>query len=281
MLAGHAAAGRRVYAVAVPRHRLGVCGTPLAGPGSAVLSSGTWSLLGVEFSEPQLGGDADAFNLTNERGSSGTVRLLRNVMGMWLIQECRRAWTEAGRALEYEELPAAARRRRTCRCSIPTSRRCFAAAMPAMIARVPSGRPAGARRDRRAGPLDPGVAGVQVPARARAARDGQRPADRVVQVVGGGVRNALLCQITADMLGLPVLAGPAEATVLGNVLVQARAPARCRRWRRCASWRAFGAARAIRAERRTGREQATYPLPRGHRTADGDQPGPRHSKETT
>jgi rhamnulokinase len=71
---------------------------PLVGAHSAVLSSGTWSLLGVELDDPQLGPDAAAYNLTNERGVCGTVRLLRNVMGLWLVQECRRAWTAAGDA---------------------------------------------------------------------------------------------------------------------------------------------------------------------------------------
>ena len=73
-------------------------GTPLHGPDAAVLSSGTWSLLGVEISEPLLGADAARFNLTNERGVEGTIRLLRNVMGLWLLQESRRAWSAAARA---------------------------------------------------------------------------------------------------------------------------------------------------------------------------------------
>ena len=77
---------------------------PLSGSNGAVLSSGTWSLLGVELPEPQLGPAAAAFNLTNERGVCDTVRLLRNVMGLWLVQECRRVWRAAGSDRDYDEL---------------------------------------------------------------------------------------------------------------------------------------------------------------------------------
>ena len=82
---------------------------PLAGRDGAVLSSGTWSLLGVELAEPELGPEAAALNLTNERGINGTIRLLRNVMGLWLVQECRRAWRAEGTERDYEELHALAR----------------------------------------------------------------------------------------------------------------------------------------------------------------------------
>ena len=85
---------------------------PLEGPNSAVLSSGTWSLLGVEAAEPELGDAAAAFNLTNERGVDGTYRVLRNVMGLWLVQECRRVWEFDGVSRDYDhlqELAAAAR----------------------------------------------------------------------------------------------------------------------------------------------------------------------------
>ena len=81
---------------------------PLRGPREAVLSSGTWSLLGLEVSAPFLGADAAALNLTNERGLDGTIRLLRNVMGLWLLQECRRCWQLAGGPSGYDELHALA-----------------------------------------------------------------------------------------------------------------------------------------------------------------------------
>ncbi len=82
--------------------------TPVRGPREAVLSSGTWSLLGLEVGAPFLGPDAAAANFTNERGIDGTIRLLRNVMGLWLLQECRRAWAHAGTEWSYDELHALA-----------------------------------------------------------------------------------------------------------------------------------------------------------------------------
>jgi rhamnulokinase len=195
--------------------------TPLRAPASAVLSSGTWSLLGIELSEPQLGPDAEAFNLTNERGINGTVRLLRNVMGMWLIEECRREFGD--RASSYDELFAAA-----------------AAAepeVPLFDPDAPSLLHPGSMTDRigelyrAAGEEPPSEIGVLIRSilvslacKYRLVLEqletvsGQR-IDRL-QVVGGGSRNRLLCQITADILGREVVAGPAEATLLGNVLVQ-------------------------------------------------------------
>ena len=199
---------------------------PLAGPNAAVLSSGTWSLLGVELPEPALGPDAAAYNLTNELGVDGSVRLLRNVMGLWLVQECRRCWEEQGQARGYAELQDLARQARPDvplfdpddesllhRGDMPVSiaRLCTAAAQPA--------------------PEGPGelLRSILVSLACkyrlvieRLERVSGRQID-VIHVVGGGVQNELLCQLTADFTGRQVLAGPAEATALGNVLVQAMA----------------------------------------------------------
>ena len=110
------AAGAPVWTVAGHDTAAAFVATPLAGAHEAVLSSGTWSLLGLEVAEPFLGERAAALNLTNERGLDGTIRLLRNVMGLWLLQECRRAWALAGTPWDYDELHALAspraRRRR-------------------------------------------------------------------------------------------------------------------------------------------------------------------------
>ncbi len=225
ILAGHAEAGAAVGSVVrtVTGHdtACAFAATPLSGQGSAVLSSGTWSLLGIELREPQLGSDAEAFNLTNERGWGGTVRLLRNVMGMWLIEECRRELGD--RASSYEELFAAAA--------------AAEADVPVFDPDAPSLLHPGSMSDRiaalyrAAGEEPPNEIGalirsilVSLACKYRLVLEqleivsGQR-IDRL-QVVGGGSRNRLLCQITADILGREVLAGPAEATLLGNVLVQ-------------------------------------------------------------
>jgi rhamnulokinase len=225
ILPGHTSAGSAVGAIVrtVAGHdtACAFAATPLVGPGSAVLSSGTWSLLGIELSQPQLGPDAEAFNLTNERGWGGTVRLLRNVMGMWLIEECRRELGD--RASSYGELFAAA-----------------AAAQPEVPLfdpDAPSLLHPGSMTDRigalyrAAGEETPEDTGVLIRSilvslackyrlvLERLETVSGHQIDRL-QVVGGGSRNGLLCQITADILGREVLAGPAEATLLGNVLVQ-------------------------------------------------------------
>jgi rhamnulokinase len=218
--------GTPVHAVASHDTASAFVGTPLEGPAAAVLSSGTWSLLGLEVREPVLGADAAAFNLTNERGFEDTIRLLRNVMGLWLVQECRRAWRDTGRHVGYDELHRAAR-------EAPADVPLFdpdhpsllrGGDMPSLIASACTA----AGQDEPAGPG--GVIRsilVSLACKYRLVLDQLRLVSgrriEVVHVVGGGVRNTLLCQLTADILGLPVLAGPEEATALGNVMVQARA----------------------------------------------------------
>ena len=218
--------GTPVHAVASHDTASAFVGAPLPGPTAAVLSSGTWSLLGLEVREPLLGGEAAAFNLTNERGLDDTVRLLRNVMGLWLVQECRRAWRDAGRDVGYDELHRAAR-------DAPADVPLFdpdqpsllrGGDMPTLIASACTA--AGQQEPAGPGALIRSIL-VSLACKYRLVLEQlQRVTGRrveVVHVVGGGVRNALLCQLTADVLGLPVLAGPEEATALGNVLVQARA----------------------------------------------------------
>ena len=221
-----AAAGVVVRTVAGHDTASAFAAAPLSGPHGAVLSSGTWSLLGVELSEPELGLDASGFNLTNERGINRTTRLLRNVMGLWLVQECRRAWRAAGTERDYDELQTLAR-------NAPPHVPVFdpdhdtllrGGDMPARIAELldATGQPALADR----GELLRSIL-VSLACKYRLVTEQlERVADRridTIHVVGGGARNQLLCQLTADLLDRPVLAGPVEATALGNVLVQALA----------------------------------------------------------
>ena len=219
-----ARAGVGVTAVASHDTASAVAAVPAEGDGFAYVSSGTWSLVGVETAGPVRTQAARAAGLTNEHGVAGTNRLLKNTTGLWLLQECRRVWSLQGDHRDYGELVAAA------------------AAAPAFGPLVDPDD------DSFAGPGD-------IPSSIRdfCARTGQRPpgdpgavvrcileslacacrlvldqieavTDRkieVVHVVGGGARNRLLCQLTADAAGRPVLAGPVEATSFGNVLVQA------------------------------------------------------------
>ncbi|NMH80354.1 rhamnulokinase [Pseudonocardia xinjiangensis] len=199
-----------------------VVGVPATGERFAYVSCGTWSLVGVELDAPVLSEAGRAANFSNELGVDGSVRYLRNVMGLWLLQECLRAWPGADLAAllaEAAQVPAFA-------ALVDADHPAFLPPgdMPARIAEAcerrgetpPQGRAATVRC----------ILDSLALAHRRAVRDAQELSGRavdVVHVVGGGARNALLCRLTADACGLPVVAGPVEATALGNVLVQARA----------------------------------------------------------
>jgi rhamnulokinase len=203
-----------------------VVGVPAAGDRFAYVSCGTWSLVGLELDAPVLTDASRVANFTNEGGVDGRIRYLRNVMGLWLLQESLRTWEAAGAPVELESLLAAAARVPTHSALVDPDDPAFLPPgdMPTRIAQVcrstghtPPGTPAETTRC---------ILDSLAVAYRRTVRQAQELAGReveVVHVVGGGVRNALLCQLTADACGLPVLAGPAEATSLGNVLVQARA----------------------------------------------------------
>jgi sugar (pentulose or hexulose) kinase len=195
-----------------------IVGVPATGPDFAYISCGTWSLVGVELDAPVLTEASRRANFTNEGGVDGTVRYLRNVMGLWPLQECLREWGSP-------DLPALLRE---------------AAAEPAFRAVVdlddPIFLPPGDMVGRLIRAAERSLSGRAEIVRCildslalahrRAVRQAQELSGRqvdVVHIVGGGARNELLCQLTADACGLPVHAGPVEATALGNVLVQARA----------------------------------------------------------
>ncbi|NUR75193.1 MAG: rhamnulokinase [Thermoleophilia bacterium] len=214
--------------VAAATHDTGsaVAAVPFRSPGSVFLSVGTWSLVGVEVESPVITDATYAANLTNEGGVAGTFRLLRNVTGLWLLHECRRAWAAQGLELSFDELVELARAAPPLRSFVDPNAEVFLEPgdMPSRIR-------AFCRETNQPEPTDAGAtarcvleslalkhAGT-VDALRRAA--GVDPAE--LHVVGGGARNELLCKWTADAAGLPVLAGPEEATLLGNLLVQAMA----------------------------------------------------------
>ena len=203
-----------------------VVGVPAQGPDFAYISSGTWSLVGVELDAPVLTEESRLANFTNERGVDDRVRYHRNVMGLWLLQESRRAWERAGTPEDLNELLDAAARLPYGGPVIDPNDSVFLPPgdMPARVADacrrtdqpVPASRPA----------LTRCILDSLALAYAQALDDARRLSAleiRVVHIVGGGSQNALLCQLTADACGLPVVAGPVEATALGSVLVQARA----------------------------------------------------------
>ncbi|HTX26292.1 MAG TPA: rhamnulokinase family protein [Streptosporangiaceae bacterium] len=198
-----------------------VVAVPAAGTDFAYISSGTWSLVGMELTAPVLTEASRAARFTNETGVDGTIRYLQNVMGLWLLQESLRRWPQPS----LSALLAAAARLPALRFVIDPDDRAFLPPgdMPARISSWLTDR----------GELAPDEPEQTVRcildslalAYRRAIMSAQSLSGRhadVVHIVGGGSRNSLLCQLTADATGLPVLAGPAEATALGNVLVQAR-----------------------------------------------------------
>ena len=201
-----------------------VVAVPAKGENFAYISSGTWSLVGMELDQPVLTEASRAANFTNEAGLDGTVRYLRNVSGLWLLQECLRSWGEAAGSLPDLLAEAAA---------IPPLRFVLDADDPVFF---PAGDMPGRIREWLAARGQPAPASPPETVRCvldslalayrralLAAQELSRRSADVVHIVGGGSRNELLCQLTADATGLPVVAGPAEATALGNVLVQARA----------------------------------------------------------
>lgn len=202
-----------------------VVGVPAQDRNFGYISCGTWSLVGVELDHPVLTDASRTANFTNETGVDGTIRYLRNVMGLWLLQESVRGWADAGQPAGLPALLAEAARLPPLRAVIDPDDPVFLPPgdMPARIAE--SCRQAGQRPPTSRAETVRCIIDSLALAYRRAIRQVQELSGRqvdTVHVVGGGVRNTLLLQLTADACGLPVVAGPAEAAALGNILVQAR-----------------------------------------------------------
>jgi rhamnulokinase len=206
---GHHEIDAPVWAAASHDTASAYIAAPVRDGHAAVLSSGTWSLLGLELDAPSFEEPA----LTNERGIDGTIRLLKNVMGLWLEQECARVW-----GARFEDLHAEAAAAKDTVLFDPDDERFLRGGdVPAMIA--------GGRKLSR-GEVVRSIY-VSLAARYKSVLERLEAVSgrevRTIHVIGGGARNELLCRLTADVTGREVLAGPVEATALGNVLVQARA----------------------------------------------------------
>jgi rhamnulokinase len=202
-----------------------VVGVPATGPDFAYISCGTWGLVGVETERPIITDAGRDANFTNEGGVDGRTRYLHNVMGLWLLSESVRDWERDGSTIELAALLRAAAEVGGPIAIFDVDDPVFQAPddMPARIARwcrehdqpVPSTRAEFTRS----------IVESLAQAFANAVHTVQDLSGvdaRVIHLVGGGSQNALLCQATADRSGIPVLAGPVEATAVGNVLVQAR-----------------------------------------------------------
>lgn len=201
-----------------------VAAVPAQGASWAYISSGTWSLMGAELPAPMLNEKALLYNFTNEGGVGGTIRFLKNIMGLWLVQECRRAWERAGMNYGYEDLTRMAEAAPPFVSLVNPDDDAFL-----LPPSMPDALVAYCRKTGQPPPTEPGAivrcALESLALRYRWVLDRMEEmlAKRldVIHVVGGGSQNGLLCQLTANACNRPVAAGPVEATAIGNVLVQA------------------------------------------------------------
>ena len=242
-------AGPPVFAVASHDTASAVVGVPAQADDFAYISSGTWSLVGVETREPVVTQEAMEANFTNEGGFGGRTRFLKNVMGLWILQECRRQWAREGHEYSYEELARLAKDAPSAGPLVDPDHPAFLAPGN-MVSRVrsfcketgqtpPEGPAAIARCVFESLALKYGYAIEQAQS-----LTGRNVGS--INVVGGGSQNDLLCQLTADASGITVVAGPVEATAMGNVMVQAYAQNR------------VGSLEEIRAVVRDSFEASTY-----------------------
>ncbi len=218
--------GRDVIAPACHDTGSAVVAVPATGANVAYLSSGTWSLLGMELKAPILGDAAYAANVTNEGGYENTYRFLKNIMGLWVVDQCRAAWKAEGKDYSFDQLAAMVQRTQ----SVDPFKTLIEPDDPTFLA--PGDMPGRVidycRRHGQALPESDAelIAAVYVSLAFKyrfvleqlIAVSGHS-VDRL-HIIGGGSKNALLNQMTANAIGRPVLAGPAEATATGNAIVQ-------------------------------------------------------------
>ena len=211
-----------VYATACHDTASAVAAVPADGDSWCYISSGTWSLMGVELNAPIINEQSLALNFTNEVGAENKIRFLKNIAGLWLLQECRRAWALAGRDYSYAELSKLAAEAFPAGMLIDPDAFPEPGRMPERIAEYCRARASEA-------PSDPGgmtrlilesLAATYRKVLANLETLINRPITRV-HIVGGGSRNQLLNQLAANATGRTVVAGPTEATAAGNILVQA------------------------------------------------------------
>lgn len=201
-----------------------VAAVPASGESWAYISSGTWSLMGVETKTPKTDENTLRVNFTNEGGVGGTIRLLKNIMGLWLVQECRRDWERGGVTYDYAALMKMAETAAPFASIVNPDDESFMlpASMPNAIADY-------CKKTNQTAPTEPGdvvrccLESLAMRYRWVLERLEELAGHRLdtIHIVGGGCQNTLLCQLAADACNRAVVAGPVEATAIGNVLVQA------------------------------------------------------------
>jgi sugar (pentulose or hexulose) kinase len=226
-VAGEIGCGR-IPVIAVGSHDTAsaVLGAPGRGDRWAYLSSGTWSLMGVELPHAIVNDKTFAYEFTNEGGVENTIRLLKNIMGLWLVQECKRQWQREGQDLSYGELAQMAAKAKPFFGYVNCDNSDFLAPgdMPARINQCLSDTGQQATQDK--GQMVRLVLeslALKYRSVLNAIEDVTGKGVETLHIVGGGIQNELLCQFTADATGRKVVTGPIEATASGNILMQARA----------------------------------------------------------
>jgi rhamnulokinase len=212
-----------VYAAAEHDTGSAVAAVPALDPSFAYLSCGTWSLMGTEVQEPVINELAQQLNFTNEGGAYGTFRLLKNIMGLWILQECRRSWERAGISYSFPELVKLADEAKPFAAFIDPDDPLFLhpGDMPARVAEYCL----------RTGQTAPEEAGAIVRCILESLALKYRYVLELTEqlsghsfgglhMVGGGIQNTLLCKWTANAIGKPVWAGPVEGSAIGNMIVQ-------------------------------------------------------------
>lgn len=218
----------RIPVIAVAGHDTAsaVVAIPAENRNFAYLSSGTWSLMGIETEEPIISPASFHHNFTNEGGIEGTTRFLKNITGLWLLEECRKEWKQAGWTYTYPEIVQLAQQAPPFACLVDPDDPCFAhpSSMLRAIASYceETGQPVPTSEGGFIRCIFESLALRYSEVMGVLKKMAPFPLDRL-HVIGGGSRNRLLNQFTADATGMPVIAGPSEATALGNCMVQARA----------------------------------------------------------
>lgn len=218
----------RIPVIAVGSHDTAsaVLGVPAAGDNWAYLSSGTWSLMGVELPDAIIDDKTFEYGFTNEGGVENTIRMLKNIMGLWLVQECKRQWQRDGQDLSYGELTRMAAAARPffgyvdCDCTDFLAPGDMPARVNAYLERT--GQTPTDDKGQMVRLILESLA-LKYRSVLEAIADVTGKTVDVLHIVGGGIQNELLCQFTADAIGREVVTGPIEATASGNILMQARA----------------------------------------------------------
>lgn len=215
-----------VIAVAGHDTASAVAAVPARNERFAYLSSGTWSLMGIEVKDAIINKDSFEKNFTNEGGIEGTTRFLKNICGMWLLEQCRREWSAAGNDYSYPELIAAAEAAPAFRSIINPDAPCFANPASMIEAIRNYCRLTGQPEPQSHGELTRCIF-ESLPLRYRQVfgylQEMAPFPIECLHVIGGGSRNNLLNQNTCNAVGVPVLAGPSEGTAIGNIMIQAKA----------------------------------------------------------